>query len=146
VRYLGAPDAFQSQHRECRREDQRRRYACTRRYLPGRAALPLQPCVEPPSEVARGLDCPRSLQRKHAAPHGGVVPSATGAAQEMTFETAQLSWRGDQAITKIGIAFEEFGARHGESLLPSDEDRVPGYVLSHPLAGGCGVPTPAGAR
>src|SRR3989441_885353 len=52
ARYLGAPDAFQSQHRECRREDQRRRYACTRRYVPCRAALALQPCVEPPSEVA----------------------------------------------------------------------------------------------
>src|SRR3989442_13942071 len=57
----------------------------------------------------------------------------------MTFKTAQLSWRSDQAITKIRIAFEEFGARHGESLLPSDEDRVPGLCPQRPPGRGLGV-------
>src|SRR5438445_1176144 len=56
----------------------------------------------------------------------------------MTFKTAQLSWRSDQAITKIRIAFEEFGARHGESLLPSDEDRVPGLCPQPPPGRGVG--------
>src|SRR5438128_11886221 len=70
----------------------------------------------------------------------------------MAFKTAQLSWRGDQAITKIRIAFEEFGARHGESLLPSDEDRVPGLCPQPPPGRGVGVaqhlsgPDASGAR
>src|SRR5207247_8985024 len=93
---LGAPNPFQSQHRECRREDQGRRYACTRRYLPGLAALALQPCVEPPSDVAWGLDCPRGLHRKDAAPHGRVAPSATGAAPAGACRTAQPPWRGGE--------------------------------------------------
>src|SRR2546426_81970 len=41
-RYLGAPDAFQRQHRERCRVDQRRRYARPRRYFSGRAALALE--------------------------------------------------------------------------------------------------------
>src|SRR5207237_8772602 len=84
------------------------------------------------------LDQSRSLHRQYAAPHGVGAPWATGAAQEMTFKPAQLSWRGDQAITKIGIAFEEFGARHGDSLLPSDEDRVPGLCPQPPPGRGVG--------
>jgi len=126
VRDVGAPDAFQRQHRERRRDDQRHRYARTRRYLPGCAALALETCVEPASEVARRLDRPRGLQREHATPHGGVVPSATGTAYEVAFETVQLARGGDQAVTKIRIPFEEFSARHRENLLPSGQHWVPG--------------------
>src|SRR5439155_3557736 len=86
--YVGAPDAFQRQQRESSRDKQRRRHPRTRTHVSGRATLALEPCVEPASEAARGLDRPHGLQREHTAAHGGVVASATGAALEVVLKTA----------------------------------------------------------
>src|SRR3989442_15619163 len=78
------------------------------------------------------------MQADHAPPHGRVVASAAGTAGEVALKTTQLAGGGDQPVAEIGVAFEEFGARHGENLLPSGRDWVPGPPAPQPPAPYCG--------
>src|SRR2546426_6356940 len=96
------------------RDEQRRGDPRPGRHLAGRAPLMCEPRVEPGPELGRRLDrLGTRLEREHAAPHCRVVAAAGGALHEGAPEAPQLPPRGGHAGAELGVAVEEFGARHG---------------------------------
>src|SRR6185436_13629943 len=93
-----------------------------------RGARPLrgEPSIELAPEVGGRLDRLDVVQRGYAAAQRGIVAPAPGALNQMALETPQLPRGGDEAVTELGVAVEEFPADHNGGLVPPGPRGVPG--------------------